>query len=170
MRAAMLLAGLLALAASQAAAAPPKWQLTDTGLGPVRIGMTQAQVAKALNTKLKGEAIEDEKVCVEKEARSLPGVNFLFENERLGRISIAKPSPITTRLGIGAGATAAQVRKAYGAKLRTERNAYEERPAEYLTYWTVPKKRGFRFETGTDRKVYVIHAGTDSIQYIEGCA
>ena len=165
-RAAIVLAAL----ASPAAAAPPKWQLTDTGLGPVRIGMTQAQVAKALNSELTGEAIEDEKVCVEKSARSLPAVLFMFLDQRLSRVSIAKGSGITTRGGIGIGSTAAAVRKAFGRGLQAETNEYEDKPAEYLTYWTVPGKRGYRFETSTNRKVYVIHAGTSSINYIEGCA
>jgi len=43
-------------------------------------------------------------------------------------------------------------------------------PAEYLTYWTVAKKRGVRFETGTKRRVETIHAGLDSIRLVEGCA
>jgi hypothetical protein len=161
---------VLAVMASPAGAAPPKWPLTDQGLGPVRIGMTQAQVAKALNSRLTGEAIDDENQCVEKSAKALPGVLFMFVDRRLSRVSIAKGSGITTRRGIGVGATAAAVRKAYGRGLKAEPNTYEDKPAEYLTYWTVPGRRGYRFETSTDRKVYVIHAGTNSIQYIEGCA
>ena len=161
----------LMLAASTAAApAQPPWRLTADGLGPVRIGMSQAQVSKALKTRLTGEAVEDENVCVEKEARSLRGVGFMFENGRLTRISIWKPSRTKTQRGITIGATAADVRRAYGRGLKAETNYYEDKPAEYLTYWTAPGKRGIRFETGTDRRVYVIHGGTSSIQYVEGCA
>jgi hypothetical protein len=164
------LAILLAALASAAAAPQQRSPLTVDGWGGVRIGMTQAEVAKALNTRLTGEAIDDENVCVEKQAKGLPAMRFMFEDRRLTRISIAEGSGITTPRGIGPGATATAVRKAYGAKPKAEAHTYEDKPAEYLTYWTVPNKRGIRFETSTDRKVYVIHAGTDSIQYIEGCA
>jgi hypothetical protein len=146
------------------------WQLTPNGLGPVRIGMTQKRVAEVLKSKLTGEAIEDENVCVEKEAKALPGVTFMFEAGKLTRISIGKPSPITTARGIGVGVSAAEIRRAYGKLLKAEKNYYEDPPAEYLTWWTVPKKRGLRFETSSDRKAYVIHAGTDAIRYVEGCA
>jgi hypothetical protein len=161
---------MIALALLAAAAAPTlSWPLTADGLGPVRIGMTQAQVSKAVG-KLVGEAIEDEKICVEKEAARFPGVGFLFEDGRLARVSIGEPSRIATAKGIRVGATAAEVRRAYGPRLKAEKNAYDDKPAEYLTWWTVPGKRGIRFETDNKRKVYVIHGGGSAIQYIEGCA
>jgi len=164
----MIFAAILLLAAN-AAAAPP-WHLTVNGLGPVRIGMSPKQSANALGTKLSGGATESGAVCVEKRADSLPGVTFMFENGRLTRISVHQPSQITTPRGVGAGASADQVRKAYGARLRVENTKYEPPPAEYLTYWTVANKRGVRFETDSNRRVAVMHAGTESIIYVEGCA
>ena len=43
-------------------------------------------------------------------------------------------------------------------------------PAEYLTFWLKPEKSGVRLETNMQGKVESIHAGTSSIQYVEGCA
>ena len=163
---------LLALAASTAAAASqPQWRLTVDGLGAVRIGMTRRQVESALHTRLKGEPIEDEKACVEMVPVGRDrGLWFMFEEYKLTRISIGEPSRVTTPRGIGIGATADRVKRAYGRGLKAEPHKYEDRPAEYLTYWTVPEKRGVRFETDGKRRVQTIHAGTSSIQYVEGCA
>jgi hypothetical protein len=163
---------LLALTAAAAAAAPPpQWRLTVDGLGPVRIGMTRKQVEAALHTRLKGEPIEDEKSCIEMVPVGRDqGLWFMFEEYKLTRISIGQPSRVTTAKGIGVGASADQVKRAYGRRLKIEPHHYEDRPAEYLTYWTVPGKRGVRFETDGKRRVQTIHAGTSSIEYVEGCA
>jgi hypothetical protein len=167
-RAALL---LLALASSgAAAAAAPRWPLTVDGWGPVRIGMSQAQVARVLKTRLTGQAIEDEDTCVEKGSSKYPGVFFMFEGGKVTRVSVSEPSRVRTPSGIGIGATAAEVRRAYPKGLHAETHEYLDRPAEYLTFWTIPNKRGVRFETDLKRRVQVIHAGTGSIQYIEGCA
>ena len=170
MRIAFALAAMLA--ALPAAAQPQQqWRLTPDGLGPVRIGMTRAQVSAALNARLEGEPIEDADVCVEMTARGkLPGVHFMFVDRLLSRISLGRPSRITTPRGIGAGATEAQVRAAYGRGLRSEPHQYEDAPARYLTFWVRPDVRGVRFETDRQRRVRTIHAGTDSIGYVEGCA
>ena len=163
---------LLALITSAAAAVPqPQWRLTVDGLGPVRIGMTREQVEAALHTRLKGEPIEDEKACVELVPIGREqGLWFMFEDHKLTRISVGKPSRVTTPRGIGVDATADVVRRAYARGLKAEPHKYEDHPAEYLTYWTAPGKRGVRFETDRKRRVQTIHAGTGSIQYVEGCA
>ncbi len=155
-----------------AAPAPGSWPVTPNGWGPVKIGMTRAQVARALGAPLRGEAIESVDICVEQSAQgaAFSGVVFMFENRRLTRISAGSRSRLRTPAGIRVGATAAQVRRAYGRNLQAEPHHYIGRPAEYLTYWTVPGKRGVRFETSESRRVERIHAGGPSIQYVEGCA
>lgn len=162
------------LALLLAAASPAStgvWHLTVDGWGPVRIGMSRAQVERALDARLEGEALDDEESCIEmKPAGPDGGVWFMFEAFKLTRVSITDPSRVTTPRGIGIGASAAEVRRAYPKGLKTEPHYYEGVPSEYLTFWTVPGKRGVRFETNSKREVQVIHAGTDSIQYVEGCA
>ena len=161
---------MIALALLAAAAAAQAWPLTPNGWGPVKIGMTRAEVERVLHVRLEGEPIEDEKSCVELvPAGPDQGLWFMFQDYRLTRISIGAPSKVAAR-GLGIGATAAQVRRAYGRALKAEPHYYEDLPAEYLTFWTVPGKRGVRFETDARRRVQTIHAGDDSIQYVEGCA
>jgi len=146
------------------------WPLTVDGYGPARIGMNQVQVSRALHAKLTGEPIDSEDSCVEKTAAGFPDVLFMFEGRKLARISLWQTSKVKTPRGIGLGATAAAVRKAYGKQLKAEPHHYEDLPSEYLTFWTVPGKRGVRFETNSKRRVQAIHAGTGVIQYVEGCA
>ena len=164
---------MLGVALLLAAAAPTlgSWPLTVDGWGPVKIGMSRAQVEKALHVKLKGEPLDDEASCIELVPKGPDrGLWFLFEGYKLRRISIAAPSKVVTPRGIGIGTGADAVRRAYGRKLQAEPHHYEDLPSEYLTFWTVPGKRGVRFETNSKREVQTIHAGTDAIQLIEGCA
>lgn len=157
-----------------AAASPPTydWKLTPAGWGPVRMGMTRAQVTKALDTELTGEAFDNEGSCIELYApdNSLPGMYFMFLEGKLSRISAIAPSTLKTPRGMGIGSTADEVRTAYGEKLQAEEHHYEGAPAEYLTYWLKPNISGVRFETDGHRKVQTVHVGNDSIQLIEGCA
>jgi len=166
-----LLILLLAASAGAATAQPRTWPLTPRGYGPVRIGMTRAQVEAALAIQLEGTVLEDANVCIEMTAtRGDTDLVFMFLANRLSRVSAVLTSRAATPRGIRVGAGAAQVRRAYGPALRAEEHAYLGRPAEYLTFWTRPGRAGVRFETGLDRRVQTIHAGNESIRYIEGCA
>ena len=156
--------------AASAAAQTGGWRITPDGYGPVRIGMTRAQAEAALRTPLEGEAIDDAAVCIEMSpTRGHRGVYLMFLNNRLSRVSIGEEGQVRTPRGIGIGATEAQVRRAYPRGLRSEVHEYRALPARYLTFWLRPG-RGVRFETGEDRRVNIIHAGNESIQYVEGCA
>ena len=161
---------VLALAAAAPADAFQP-HLTPEGWGKARIGMSRSQVEAAIGAKLEGEALDDEYSCIDmKPVGADQGIWFMFEEYKLSRISIGDPSKVTTPRGIGIGASADEVRAAYGSKLQIEPHYYEDLPSEYLTYWTVHKKRGVRFETDSKRRVQAIHAGGESIQLVEGCA
>ena len=167
-------ASLLLIAAAPVPAPTPTydWKLTPTGWGPVRIGMNRDQAEKALAVQLEGEGFDNEGSCIElySSNEKLAGLYFMFLDGKLSRISANGNSTIVTPRGIGVGASAENVREAYGEKLQAEPNHYLDLPAEYLTYWLKPEKSGVRFETDAQRKVETIHAGNSSIQYIEGCA
>lgn len=169
----MKLLGTIALILAVAASAQePDWKLTPGGWGPAHIGMSRAQLAKALHVELQGDAFDNEGSCIELYAadNALPGLIFMLIDGKLTRITVSEPSKVITPRGIGIGASADDVRKAYGTGLKAETHHYEGEPAEYLTFWLKPEKSGVRFETDTNRRVQAIHAGNDTIQYIEGCA
>jgi hypothetical protein len=169
-----VLAAVVALAAGglapPPAAAAPAWTLTPQGYGPVKIGMSRAQVSRALGVKLSPRAEHEEDACESGGAATLPGMIFMFEEGRLTRISLYDESRVRTPRGIGMGASEAEVRRLYGGPaLEEEEHTYVGAPGLYLTYWLVPGKSGVRFETDEHRRVNAIHAGTSSIRYIEGC-
>jgi hypothetical protein len=165
-----LIAAILMGLTTGAAAQPGNWRLTPEGYGPVRIGMTRAQVERTLASPLRGEAIEDASVCIEMNARrGHPGIFFMFEDGRLTRVSASDGARATTPRGVGVGATEAQVRRAYPRGLRSEQHEYVPAPARYLTFWQ-SRSRGVRFATDERRRVRTIHVGGPSIQYVEGCA
>lgn len=167
-----IIAGVALLLTAAGPAPSFDWKLTPAGWGPVRIGMNRDQVQKALNGQLEGEGFDNEGSCIElySSNEKLAGIYFMFLDGKLSRISANGNSTIVTPRGIGVGANADDVRKAYGEKLLAEPHHYTGEPAEYLTYWLKPEKSGVRFETDAQRKVETIHAGNDSIQLIEGCA
>lgn len=168
----LIIAGVALLLVAAAPAPTYDWKLTPTGWGPVRIGMSQAQTEKALKIELEGEAFDNEGSCIELYSSDpdLAGLYFMFLDGRLSRVSAGENSVIKTPRGTGVGATADEVRAAYGEKLQAEPHEYLDLPAEYLTYWVKPSKSGVRFETDAQRKVETIHAGNESIQLIEGCS
>lgn len=168
-----LIAAAIALLATAASPAPTyDWKLTPAGWGPARIGMSRAQVEKALAIGLEGEAFDNEGSCIElySSNEKLTGLYFMFQEGKLSRVSAGGKSTVETPRGTGVGATADEVRAAYGEKLQAEPHHYLDLPAEYLTFWVKPAKTGVRFETDAQRKVETIHAGDESIQLIEGCA
>lgn len=173
------------------AAAPPAQAapaaepvLTAEGFGPLRIGMTRAQVVEALGDDSDPEAVggpEPESCDEWRPARAPEGLLVMIEEGRLTRISLIDGSKVKTDRGLGLGAAAAAVRSAYGTELRPELHKYEEAPAEYLVVWAkgapeddkseIPAaSRGIKYEVGGKGVVQGISAGGPSILYVEGCA
>ena len=155
-----------------APSAPAASPLTPEGLGPIRIGMTDAEARAAVG----GANIEIDtgtelsQTCTEIKLKgAYPGVYLMIEEGRLTRITATDDAAVRTDKGIGVGASAAQVTAAYPGAV-AEPHKYEEAPAQYLTVWTVPGKEGTVFEVNGRGVVGSIHAGTDSITYVEGCA
>jgi hypothetical protein len=168
--------------ATEPAPSPAGPVLTAEGYGPLRIGMTIAEVNAALGPDSDPDAVggpEPESCDQFRPARAPEGLLVMVEDGRLTRITIYGEAPVATDRGLRVGATAAQVRAAYGAALRAEPHEYQEPPAEYLTVWTrgAPAAdgtidaaaRGLRYEVASDGRVAAIHGGGPSIQYVEGC-
>jgi hypothetical protein len=150
--------------------------LTSEGYGPVRIGMREAQARAVLgpdvrdDTKDSAAAGMDTAACHHIWVGAEPkDVVYMVEAGRVTRITVTGGG-VKTGEGLALGATEAAVRAAYGDRLEVEPHAYVEAPAKYLTAWTVPERRGVRYETDFEGLVSGIHAGGPSIRYIEGCS
>ena len=167
-----------AAAPTPTAAATDPNILTPEGLGPVRIGMSAADVAAAWGP---GPAPDDPSPegCNEFHPANAPeGVNIMIQAGRLTRISLIRDATQKTERGFGVGDTAAAIKQAYGGAIVAQPHKYNPAPAEDLIAWskggsteyvTDPAARGVRYEIGTDGKANIIHAGDPSIQLVEGC-
>lgn len=183
----VLVAGLFAVAAcsqpgaatgSEPATAPPPAEapaapaLTPKGLGPLTIGMTDAEARAAVGaSNIEADTgTELSESCTEIKLKGdYPGVYLMIEEGKLSRITATEASTLKTDKGIGLGATPAQVMAAY-PNAKSEGHKYEDPPAAYILDWTVPNKEGVEFEVNGRGVVGSIHAGGPSIQYVEGCA
>jgi hypothetical protein len=154
--------------------------LRPDGWGPLRIGMTRAEVEAALGPDANPDAVggPEPEVCDEfRPAQAPAGLLVMVENGVLTRVSMSEPG-LTTAEGLGVGATAAAVKSALGDRARVEPHKYVEAPAEYIFAWTSPQTapyvddpaaRGVVYEVGRDGTVAAIRVGGPSIQYVEGC-
>lgn len=165
---------LLLLLPAFATAAAPAARLTPDGYGPLRIGMTKAQVTRLMGPDAQPRAVggPDPAVCDEYRPRRAPdGMVVMLEKGRLSRISLHRGAVATDR-GIRIGDAVARVRSAYrGQRLADGPHTYVDPPARYLT-WTRAghgATRGIRYEIDDRRRVSAIHADGAAIRYVEGC-
>lgn len=165
------------------APAPGANVLTAQGLGPLRIGMSRAEVVAAWGDDATPGTVggADPAQCDEfQPARAPAGTLVMIENDRLTRISLIRGSSLKTDRGFGVGDEAAAVKAAYGPAALASPHKYSSAPAEYVTVWTPPTSgtayvqdpnaRGLVYEIGMDGRVVAVRAGGPSIQYVEGCA
>lgn len=156
--------------------------LTATGWGPLRIGMTMAEITAALGPDANPDAVggPDPESCNQfRPERAPEGMLLMVENGVLTRISLTRDNTLRTDRGFGLDDTAAAVKAAYGADAVSTPHKYVGAPAEYIAVWTNVRPteyvqdanaRGIVYETDAEGIVRTIHAGGPSIQYVEGCA
>lgn len=168
----MIQAALIALSALLAAAGAPKpTPLTPDGWGGLKVGMSETDAVRRfkLNTPSSDDGVSSEACRELSFPAGGPDLVVMAENGKVTRISAFHDSAAKTDRGFGLGAREADIRKAYGPKLKVEPHKYEDLPAHYLTAWTVKGKRGVRYETNQKGRVTTIHVGGPSIEYVEGC-
>ena len=170
------------------AATPPAAEitldvLTADGIGPLTIGMTKAEVIAAVgDTRTPGAVGGPEpESCEEFRPQNAPDdVLVMIVDGKLARISLVDMASVKTDKGLGLGDTADAVKTGYGDQAKASPHKYQDKPAEYITWWkggprTEPyvqdeAARGIVYEIDGTGKVGAIHAGGPSIQYVEGCA
>ena len=174
-----------AVASPPAAATPAVTDrnlVSADGWGPLRVGMTVAEVTAAVGADSQPNAVggADPASCDEfHPARAPEGLRVMMVDDRLARITLARAATLKTDRGFGLGDAASAIKASYGGAVIAQPHKYQSAPAEDLFAWTRggstayvvdPSARGVRYEIGADGKVMAIHAGGPAIQYVEGCA
>lgn len=152
--------------------------LTSEGWGPLRIGMTRAQVVAAAGEDANPGAVggADPEACDQFRPRSAPqGLLVMIERDTLTRISLSRNASVKTDAGFAVGDSATAVVRHYGARAKVTPHKYQDAPAKYITVWTRggpgdASARGIVYEIGGNDRIMQIHAGGPSIQYVEGCS
>ena len=143
------------------------WVVRDDGVGPVKIGMTLAQLRITLHQRLPQEDDAASDNCFYVHAKGHEHIGFMIVDGRLARIDVDAPG-ILTDTGLKVGDSELQAKKAYGAKLKTSAHKYVD-TGHYLTVRSDDHRHGIRFETDKG-KITMYYVGTyEAIQYVEGC-
>lgn len=161
--------------------APAADVLTAQGFGPLRIGMTRAEVETALGADSNPGAVggPDPASCdIFHPVRAPQGMMVMVEDGVLTSIWLDDGSTLKTDRGFGVGDQASAIKAAYGPTATVTPHKYAAAPAEYVTTWSVggapgyvqnPAARGVAYHIGTDGRAEHVAAGGPSIQYVEGC-
>ena len=157
--------------------------LTADGIGPLTIGMTKDEVIAAVGPTRTPDAVggPEPESCEEfRPERAPEGMLVMIEQGKLSRISLVDMSTVKTDKGLGLGDTADTVKTSYGDQAKASPHKYQDKPAEYITWWKGGPRaepyvqdeaaRGIVYEIDGTGKVGMIHAGGPAIQYVEGCA
>ena len=156
--------------------APAANLLTPDGWGPVRIGMTRAEVVSAAGEDARPNAVggPEPEQCDEFRPRNAPdGLLVMIERGVVTRISVSRNPAIKTAEGFGVGDPAAAIIAAYGSRARVDLHKYSDPPAKYITVWrgspAQTDRRGIRYEIDATDRVAHVRGGAQSIEYVEGC-
>ncbi|HIK04985.1 MAG TPA: hypothetical protein IGS40_09745 [Trichormus sp. M33_DOE_039] len=140
------------------------------GIGPVRVGMTVSQAAKAAGTRLVGDKPNNS--CYYVNPKGYNNIAFMVTEHRIARVDIYKNSQITTVSGAKIGDTEARIKSLYSGQIQVTPHNYVP-GGHYLTF--VPQDRADRnyrvvFETDGQRVTGYRAGKLPEVEYVEGCS
>jgi hypothetical protein len=144
-------------------------RLSFTGLGPVRIGMTETQIRKILGGKVKTEkAMGTDCYYMNPNAS---GLGLMMLSSRVARIDVFKGAWRSVS-GAGIGSTEEEVKKMYGDLLSVERHKYDDKGHYLIVRPHEPTFKGYEMRFETDGKVVTtFRSGLDeAVLLVEGCS
>lgn len=148
--------------------APAAMVVTPIGIGPVRAGMTLAELRETLDSVRFTDA--DSMRCAYPKFSGLPeGVWVMVEQGIVGRIDVQK-GDVPSAEGIRIGDTKAKVQSTYGSRLRVVPHKYTD--GQYLEISSPQDTLHFIvFETNLQGTVLRYRAGKlPQVRYVEGCS
>lgn len=161
-------------AATGAAASPARMvgpmDLTEHGIGPVRVGMTLAEVARATSSGIHLVGTDSTECSYLNWRDGPPGVLIMAEGGRVVRVDVRNPA-IATPEGIKIGSTEADVQQRYAGHVEVLPHKYADGHYFVVTPRN-PVDSDLRMVFETDgRKVETFRGGrVPQVQYVEGCS
>ena len=155
-------------APADSAPSADRWQLSERGIGPIRVGMTVGEAAAALPG---GGTHPETQECAYVGLSGLPeGVSLMTEGGRIVRVDVDDSSSVATARGARVGWTEAQVLALYpGARVQPHK--YED--GHYLVVIPgAPADTTHRIVFETARGVVTRFRGgvIPAVEYVEGCS
>ena len=157
-----------ALAASGAASAAPAFPaVTLDGIGGVTPGMTPAQVGRAWGLGLGAAPASSPCTAIAIRSGKVRGY-AVFEHGTLGAVFFS--AGVKTGAGVAIGASRGTVKRAYGARLRSQPDKYVRGGLDYyLTRAKAPHWQ-LRMDVSPAGKVTSVAFGGPAVHLVEGCA
>jgi len=152
------------------------WQLSENGIGAVRVGMSPAEATTALGADFAGDGTAEpgvEDACEYARSAALPpGVKVMLVGGRVARVQVDSGATATAA-GARIGDAEARVRELYrGKELRVQPHKYEA--GRYLIVLPQsPRDTLHRivFETDSAGIVKRFRGGViPAVEYVEGCS
>jgi len=156
-------------AVASAAPVTASSQITQNGLGSIRLGMTVAQAQTRTGQKIDNNLFTpgDTSCGIAQLSPASLGVNMQTTNLRIWVINVTKRG-ISTRSGIRVGDRVPALRSAYGSRLRSQPDKYTPKAR---VYWVAFGNRKLQFFANPKGVIGQISSGRKpEIDFVEGCS
>lgn len=150
--------------------ASTQWTADLSGVGPVRAGMTIAQLSAAAGETLRPK-YEFNETCDYVTPKFLPkGVTIMILEDSVGRVDVNEKG-VLTKEGAGVGDSESRVLQLYGARARVEPHHYTGPEGHYVIVQQ-PGDTLHRiiFETDGARVLEYRVGRRPAVDYVEGCS
>lgn len=147
------------------------WTLRLDGIGPVRVGMTIAEVERLLGATARIDRIEPDDECGYAYLSTIPtGLSLMLSRDTVVRVNV-DTSGFLDEAGLGVGSTETEVLARRAGRVRVEPHYYTGPEGHYLIV-DDPARPGFRLIYETDgQRVLSVRAGRlPEAELVEGCA
>jgi hypothetical protein len=160
------------VATGVAATPASPWAVSDSGAGPLHIGMTLVHAAKQLRVATPDTSNADP-ACAYLALGGVPkGLRLMWVSGRLARIEVADATLPTDR-GARVGDTHARIDSLYRELVTVSPHKYDPRASYLIVRSPVAADSTLRlvFETDSTQRVARYRAGREpEVEWVEGCA
>jgi hypothetical protein len=153
-------AGCRAPEPAPAASESGEWVVTESGAGPVKVGMTAAEIAAHVE---RLGALEE---CTYATARAAPGLLVMLVDGSVARLDVIDRS-IATAAGARVGDSEARIQELYRPRVRVEPHKYTD--GHYLVVDAAPERR-LVFETDGAQVTRYRAGAVPQVDWVEGCS